>query len=298
MSANSEENEETQRAAREWVAARLQAGNWYDIAPTEEIPRSIKPDLFIMLQMFQFRFAPEIRKRLSEGRIDDSFVLRMAQFVQRDDGPPEVRLNQEIRGETAVRAKRAVSEGDDVQVEDLDGVEGFDLNPDEMDAGHCTLFRTTNGQWRMFFDFRMWRREVGQLLDISTEFLAVAKVSVQNGHNRSSVDALFTACEHVAKAHLILHHHSRLRSSKRHSATHSAINRWSLLGNVDEDFTKLFNRLFDKRNAAKYDTDAEAKPPSAEDFALVEAEVQTLRESIASRVAPTVLREHCESGSR
>ena len=285
MSDNSEENEGAERAAREWVAARLQAGNWYDIAPTEEIPRSIKPDHFIVLQMFQFRFAPEIRKRLSEGRIDHSFVLRMAQFVQRDGAPPEVRLNEEIRGEAAVRLKRAVPKGGNVYVEDLDGVEGFDLNPDEMDARHCTLFSTTNGQWRMFFDFRMWRREVGQLLDISAEFLAVAKVSVENGHNRSSVDALFTACEHVAKAHLILHHHSRLRSSKKHSATHSAINRWSHLGNVEEGFAKLFNRLFDERNPAKYDTDVEVTPPSDEDFALIEAEIQALRESIASRVA-------------
>lgn len=285
MYGNSEDKEGARRAAREWVAARLQVGNWYDIAPTEEIPRSIKPDLFIVLQMFQFRFAPEIRKRLSEGRIDHSFVLRTAQFVQRDDTPPEIRLNQEIRGEAAVRARRDVSGGENVLVEDFDGVEGFDLNPDELDAGHCTLFRTTNGQWRMFFDFRMWRREVGQLLDISAEFLAVAQVSLKNAYNRGSVDALFTACEHVAKAHLILHHHSRLRSSKGHSATHSAINRWFQMGNVDEGFTKLFNRLFDERNPAKYDIDVEVTPPSGDDLSLVQAEIQALRESIASRAA-------------
>ena len=236
--------------------------------------------------MFQFRFAPEIRRRLSEGRIDHRFVLHMAQFVQRDDAPPEIRLNQEIRGNAAVRAQRAVSRGDQVYLADLVDVQGFDLDPDEMDAGHCTLFRTTSGQWRVFFDFRMRRREVGQLLDIAAEFLAVAKASLESGHNRSSVDALFTACEHVAKAHLILHHHSHLRSSKGHGATHSAINLWSQMGNVEEGFTKLFNQLFAERNPAKYDTDVEVTPPSDEDLALIDAEIQALRASIASRGAP------------
>ena len=277
-----------EQAARDWVAARRRPGNWYDIAPTDEIPRTITPDFFVLLQMFQFRFAPEIRKRLAEGRIDDSFVLRMAQFVQRDNTPPEVRLNEEIRGEAAVRANRDVREGDSVRLGDLDGVEEFDLKPDDMDAGHFTAFCATNGSWRGFFDFRMWRRLVGKLLEVADEFLAAARLARINGLKRASIDALFTACENTAKAHLILYHHPHLRSSKTHRVTHSAINRWSQLGNVDKGFTTLFNRLFEKRNPARYDTDIDIAPPSNDDFALVEAEIDALRDNVSGRVARTV----------
>ena len=107
------------------------------------------PEFLTILQMFQFRFGPEIRKRLDEGRID-SFVLHVAQFVQREDRPPQIRLNDEIRGEALVRANRDVSKGDTVYVRDLVGVEGFDLHPDERDAGHFTLFcGTMRMQWAM-----------------------------------------------------------------------------------------------------------------------------------------------------
>ena len=284
MPSKSEEGR-VEQAARDWVAARRRPGNWYDIAPCEEIPRAIEPDLFILLQMFQFRFAPEIRRRLADGLIDDSFVLHMAQFVQRDDVPPEVRLNQEIRGEAAIRANRDIAEGDTVRLGDLDGVEGFDLIPDDMDGGHFTAFCTTTGSWRGFFDFRMWRTQVGRLLDVADQFLATARLSRANGLERPSIDALFASCENMAKAHLILHHHSRLRSSKTHGTTHAAFNRWSRLGNVDKGLTKLFNRLSEQRNPARYDTDADIAPPSDDDFALVETEIKALRESTASSVA-------------
>lgn len=271
------------RAAQEWVAARSRKGNWYDIAPTDQIPRCITPEFFVILQMFQFPFGPEIRRRMVEGRIDGSFELRRAQFVQRENAPSEVRLNDEIRGELAVRVDRDVSENDSVYVQDLDGVEDFDLHPDERDAGHFTLFCTTKGQWRGFFDFRMWRSEVGKLLDVAGEFLALAKFSFDKGLERASIDTLFTACEHVANAHLMLHRHPGIRSSKKHGATHSAINRWSRLGNVDRAFTKLFNRLTKDRNPARYGIDVDVAPPSQEDLALVEAEIDALARSIARR---------------
>ena len=276
------EEESVLQSARDWLAARHREGNWYDIAPTDEIPSCVVPEFRTILQMFQLRFGPEIRKRLDEGRID-SFVLHMAQFVQREDRPPEIRLNDEIRGNAQVRANRDVSKGDTVNVRDLDGAEGFDLHPDERDAGHFTLFRTTNGDWRGFFDFRMWRSEAGKLLDAAAEFHAAAEFSCKNGRKRASVDNLFTACELISKAHLMLHHHPGIRASKKHTATHSAINRWSHIGNVDKNFTELFNRLSKGRNAAKYDADADIMPPSHDDVVLVEAELDALARSIAAR---------------
>ena len=279
---NTAVDEGTLQDARDWLAQRHRAGNWYDIAPTDEIPGCVLPEFRTILHMFQIFFGPEIQKRLDEGQIDGSFVLRLAQLVRWADRPHEVRLNDEVRGLAMVRANRDVSEGDAVHLQDLDGVEGFDLGSDERDAGHFTLFYGTNGQWRGFFDFRMWRQEVGRLLDIAGEFFAAAKSSHDQGHDRPSIDTLFTACELIAKAHLLLGQYPGIRSAKRHGATHSAINLWSRRGNVDKGFTELFNRLKEARNPVRFSTAAAIAPPSQEELALVESELR----SLARRVDP------------
>ena len=275
--------EATLRDARNWLAQHHRAGNWYDIASTDEIPACVVPEFRTILHMFQVRFGPEIRKRLDEGRIDGSFVLRLAQLVQWGDRPPEVRLNDEVRGEAMVRANHDVSPGDSVYLQDLDGVEGFDLGEDERDAGHFTLFCGASGQLRGFFDFRMWRHEVGRLLDIASEFFSAAKSAHAQGLDRPSIDALFTTCELTAKGRLMLAQYPGIRSAKGHGATHSAINLWSHRGNVDKRFTELFNRLKAARNPAKYRTDVAIAPPSQEEIALVEAELGALVRSVAQR---------------
>ena len=280
---NASAEEGALRDARDWLTERHRAGNWYDITPTDEIPACVVPGFRAILHMFQIFFGPEIRKRLDEGQIDDSFELRSAQMVRWGDRPPEARLNDEVRGVAMVRANRDVSQGDPVYLQDLDGVEGFDLGSDERDAGHFTLFCGTNGHWMGFFDFRMWRREVSELLDVAAEFLAAAKFSHGKRHARPTVDTLFTTCELMAKARLMLAQYPGIRSSERHGATHSALNSWSHQGNVDERFTQLFNRLTRVRKHAKYGTGIDITMPSHEEISLAETELQSLARSVSQR---------------
>ena len=86
-----DQDEDSLRAAQEWVDRRHRAGNWFDVAPTDEIPSGVVPEFRTILHAFQLWFAPEIRERLDEGKIDDSFVLHRAQLLQwADDRPTEI----------------------------------------------------------------------------------------------------------------------------------------------------------------------------------------------------------------
>ena len=81
-----EENE--LQAAKDWLAQRYRADSkWFDIDPAEEIPACVTPESRTVLHMFQIAFAPEIRKRLEDGRLDGGFVLTRAQLVQWGDRP-------------------------------------------------------------------------------------------------------------------------------------------------------------------------------------------------------------------
>ena len=271
---------EPSQATREWIAARERTGNWYDIAPSEQIPGEVTPQFRTILHMFQRAFAPEVRRRKAQGTIDDRFVLRMAQLLQREGRPTEIRLNDEVRGIALTRVDRPVSPADPVYLNDLVGLEDFELDPSELDAGHFTLFGL-DGDWRAVFDFRSGRAKAGDLLGVAAEFLAAARYSVEQGNGNAGVDNLFSACELVAKSHLILQPgRGRLRG---HGTIKSALNLWSRYGNVDGQFTKLFNRLFDSRAAARYEA-ADVASPSLDDIGLVEAEIRSLRRGVGHRI--------------
>ena len=276
----SADENKTSQATRDWLAERERAGNWYDIAPTDEIPCDVAPQFRTILHMFQLAFGPELRKRLAEGTMDDRFVLRMAQLLQRENSPQEVRLNGEVRGIALTRVDRPVSQDDPVYMRDFLGLEDFELDPSELDAGHFTLF-WLDGQWRAVFDFRVGRAKVDNLLDAAAEFLAAARFSSEQRHARASTDNLFSASELAAKARLILV--PGRRPLKTHKAAHSALNLWSRYGNVDAQFTKLFNRLCVSRRSARYEA-AQVAPPSQEDIALVEAEIVSLMKQVAHRM--------------
>ena len=189
-----EENErqlssETQR----WLEARRRPGNWIDISETDEIPDDITGWHLSVLHMFQVRFAPEIRARISTGQIEEDFVLNAAQLLQLEEGAI-VRLNGEVRGELLLRANRPIRKGDPIFTSDLENLVGFDLEEDELNAGHFTIFWHESG-WQLVFDFRSGRSTASEWLSVASQFLDASKHSADSGLARPSVDTLFIACE-------------------------------------------------------------------------------------------------------
>lgn len=93
---------------------------------------------------------------------------------------------------------------------------------------------------------------------------------------------VFSACELASKARLILHR-SPAAKAKKHGSVKSAINSWGRLGNVDENFLQLFNRMSKDRSPARYDADSPIELPSDSDLQLVRHEIEQLQQAVAQR---------------
>ena len=266
-----------------WLEERQRPGNWIDVAETDIIPADLVAWSKTLLHMFQIAFAPEIRRRLATGQLNENFFLSAAQLIQPEEGENTVRLNEEVRGTALVRVNRPVHQGEQVLVSDLQNFVSFDLEEDELNAGHFTLL--WNGQgWIGSFDFRAGRAKSASLLGLANQFLDVAKISAAKGHAGPSVDNLFSACELMSKTHLILHR-SPARRAKSHGTVHSAINAWRRLGNVNEDFVRLYNQMSNARSSARYDAGAQVESPSQSDFLIVKREIEDLTKHVAHRVS-------------
>ena len=266
-----------------WLEERQRPGNWFDVAETDEIPADLVDWSRTLLHVFQIAFAPEIRRRLATGQLNADFFLSAAQLIQPEEGKNTVRLNEEVRGTALVRVNRPVQQGEQVLFSDLQNFVSFDLEEDELDAGHFTLLWTGQG-WIGSFDFRAGRAKSAGLLGLASQFLDVAKFSAAKGHVGPSVDNLFSACELVSKVHLILHRNPAVRT-KSHGRVHRAINAWRHLGNVNEDFVKLFNQMSHARSPARYGAGAKVESPSQSDFQTVEREIENLMKHVAHRVS-------------
>ena len=142
-------------------------------------------------------------------------------MIQPEDGGRIIRLNQEARGTALMRANRPIQKGEQLLVSDMQNFVSFDLDEEELDAGHFTLFWTGNG-WIASFDFRAGRAKSAAMLKAAGEFLQVAILASTHGHTRPCVDNLFSACELVSKAHLVLHR-SSASAAKSHGSVQSAI---------------------------------------------------------------------------
>ena len=275
--------------ANDWLTARRKPGNWLDIGADDVIPKHFAMPARAVLDFFQLVFAPEMRRRSEEGRIDqDGF--HMGQILQRPGGQTnEVRLNAEVQGMANVRAQRQVNANDPVYVRDLLGLEAFDLDPSELDAGHFTLFWVGIG-WRAFFDFRSSRAKATSLLDHANEFLAAAKFSAELGYAKANVENLFNACELTAKAHLVLHPGRKL--GKTHGNVHSAFNQWVRYGTADDRrFVKLYNRENDRRIPTRHHDADVVRPPSLVEIGFVEDQIGSLRRSLEHKVRSTTPRD-------
>ena len=268
----------------QWLKERQRPGNWIDVAESDDIPVDIDGWYVTILHMFQIAFAPEIRRRLSDGMLDETFFLTAAQLIQPEVGDQVIRLNNEVRGIAHVRATRPVQKGEQVLVSDMQNFVSFDLDEEELDAGHFTLFWTGNG-WIATFDFRAGRAKSAAMLIAAGEFLKVARFASTCGLTRPSVDNLFSACELVSKAHLILHRNTASRA-KTHGPVRTAINAWRRYGNVNDAFVNLFNRVSNTRSPARYDTQAEVSMPSQSDFKVVEDEIHQLMKLVSPRAGP------------
>lgn len=267
--------------SRSWIDERFVSGNWWDVTPDDEIPADVSSWARIVFNMFQISFAPEIWRRHLDGSIGEDFFLNAAQLIQPEEGPSFVRLNDEVLGLAYLKMDRAVQKGDSVTFGDLRQLESFDVIEEELNCGHFTIFWHGDG-WIGTFDFRSSRDRAIQTLSRAKEFLLSAQFGAENGFAGSSIDNLFSACELIAKAHLMLHR-DRSVKSKKHAAISSAINNWGRLGNIGSDFLDVLNRASNQRSTARYEPSKILKVPESDDFTVAQKELDNLIRRVAHR---------------
>ncbi|MGP1284165.1 MAG: hypothetical protein ACTS1X_14415 [Parasphingopyxis sp.] len=279
--ANKFEGSDVSEETLKWLNDRHRNGNWIEIAPKEDIPSDIVGWDRTILHMFQISFGPEIARRREAGQIDDDFSLFAAQMIQTGETVKEVRLNEEVNGVTVIKANRPVNKGEQVYLSDLQELVSFDLVESELDYGHFTIFWTGKG-WSGAFDFRTGRARSVQLVNSARQFFEAAKSSAENELPRPSVDNLFSACELIAKAELILDpiHKTKIES---HGGVHTGINLRRKQGNTDSEFVSLFNKLANQRRPARYDASADSQAPTRDDFQIVERHIAMIEKSVVQR---------------
>src|SRR5258708_4270399 len=94
----------------------------------------------VVRQALDLWINPEIERRREAGTLPEGFALSGAQVIfGAGDGPPEVRLNEEVKAAFLVKAKREVTEGEELTADDIASYEDILLTEDDPNAGHLTI---------------------------------------------------------------------------------------------------------------------------------------------------------------
>ncbi|GGO94888.1 hypothetical protein [Stakelama pacifica] len=239
----------------------------------------------VLKNVFEIWFTPEIERRRAAGLIGGDFILMLAQAIFPEEGSNEIRLNDEVRGIMTVESQRPIDKGGQVLLSDLGGVQAFELIDEELDCGHFTAIRRgESSNWMLSFNALAGRKKASNLVRLAGEFLVTTKLSMERGHSGPSIDNLFSCCELLAKAELIMHRFDAVRS-KRHGAIGSAINQWGKLGNVHPQFVSTMNRMSNLRAAARYEgTTNDAHLPTPNEIEVVEAYLTHLRRRSSAKL--------------
>lgn len=231
--------------------------------------------------MFDFYINPEIARRQAAGTAQTPMGLVYAQVLFKKEGT-EVRLNSEVKGamKLILPSGKAMEPGQPIYLSDIEGIERYELPPEDRDHGHFTaILRGEN--WLLLFDFRRNQGTARQLVAKARDYLASARLAQGAALWGPFCDNLFSAAELLAKAQLIVHVLDS--SSKSHGQIHSKLNSWGRMGNVRTDFVSLFNRLSAQRAEARYAPTSVSRPRDDETMVrVVEEEGVRLAEVFAT----------------
>jgi uncharacterized protein (UPF0332 family) len=210
----------------------------------------------LLKQALDLWIRPEIERRRKNNKLPNQFTLRAAQIVMNvDAGAPQVRFNEEVKAVLKVRLPkpmgRTMEAGETVVLDDGMEVEDIELTDADPNAGHVTLL-AKGGQWHIKFDFRYNAERCLETLAIGREFLDGAAASLKKQNLSAFVDNLFSATELMAKAELLLIPDKKILDRSSHGLVSTKYNSLGKLGNTDQRYVKLLNRLASLRKPARY----------------------------------------------
>jgi len=211
---------------------------------------NLKLDMRFVEQFLELWINPEIERRKTTGSLPENFVLYAAQVIMNFGAPAQIRLNKEIKAVLVGDFSRTVETGEQVTVDAFENIKEISLTESDPNAGHFTMMRH-QGSWFVGFDFRYNAAVISDHLDAARQFLDSVSFSFPKGYLRVVAENLFSAVELMAKG-LLLMHDETLLTSKKHGAVSSRYNQWGNLGNTDEKYTQLLNKLSNIRSSSRY----------------------------------------------
>jgi uncharacterized protein (UPF0332 family) len=209
-----------------------------------------------VLQQFMDLFViPEQRRREENGLLPKTFELQSAQIIFYPDGrKPLVRLNSEIKAIAQVKLKAGVSKkaGELILDNEVDGMSEIELSEEsDLDFGHATLVRLGN-HWTISFDFRYNKTLARKHLTTARQFLDAATFSFNHKNWSAFADNLFSTCELLAKATLLVFPEPHFAKKATHRSIQMKYNRFADLGNAKIEYKKTLNKLSGLRDKARY----------------------------------------------
>lgn len=173
------------------------------------------------------------------------------QIVLRVGKAPEVRLNDEVRGQADVRATRDIAAWEEIRVADIDQLNGFTLTADEdPDPAHITAIALKDG-WGISFNTRYNAQLIAEHRDAADEFIAAADDALKRKNLRPFAEAAYGATELLVRAELLSAPDQALLKSKKHAAFASRYHQHTR-DRPENRFAQMLKRLEELRAPARY----------------------------------------------
>jgi len=206
----------------------------------------------LLKQVFQVWINPELDRRKKENNIEQNFRLIRAQIIFSLGGPPEIRINDQVKAQIKVKINRSVKKGEILYERDVNEIQNIQLIDEEKDFGHITIILFKN-YWVISFSFIYNSSRSTELIELGDDFLNSAKKAHESRHFRSVIELLSIAAENYAKARMYLLPDQEIRKSKTHGYLQTKVNLYSKTGNFfKSEFKDVFNKLLSIRDNARY----------------------------------------------
>jgi len=212
--------------------------------------KEIKEKVF--QQMMDLWINPEIGRRKSFGKIDDTFVLSKAQIVfSLDNGINYVRLNDEVKAIAKCKINKPKNKGEIVYDKDVDIIEKIELTNEDSNCAHLTLLLFKN-DWIISFDFRYNKKRIQEHIEASKEFYESAIENLDKNRLRPFFENAFASAELSAKSVLLSLPDKKILEGKNHKDRIEKFDNWAKLGNVKIEFSTTLSNLKNLRDSARY----------------------------------------------
>ena len=234
-------------------------------------------------QFLELFVLPELKRRKEEGKLEDSFSLRMAQIIFYSDGrKPQVRINSEVKLLAYAKPKSRISKnkGDPIYSTEIQDLNNFHLtDEDDPDCGHAAIVKIGD-RWIIAFDFHYNKALAKKHIETARQFYDSAAFSFKQKNYASCLDNLFSAAELASKAVLLLIPDPKFRKKTTHGGIQLRYNKFADLGNVEPKFREALNKLSGLRARARYHGDV---PISEQD-------IQSLLEIVKEMITDAIKR--------